>query len=208
MGTPFHYSERDTRPLGMKMRHVVKISLGIVFVLDASMAKGLILTPDASGNFRDGTVNGSAVAPGLFGNALVFDGLDDDVTMPFDINTSNVPNMTVSMWILANKVARMVPFSNDDGGHDRGFETDYNVGQLWVNTGDNTNSVAGVLNTFAWQHFVLVYDSFSSDVRMYVDGTLEFSSGQAPGVSNGTVPALIGRSEFSYPGYGQGISAV
>jgi hypothetical protein len=55
---------------------------------------------DASGNGNTGTLfNGATYTSGVFGNAISFDGINDQVTIPFN-STLDVSNIrTVALWV-------------------------------------------------------------------------------------------------------------
>ncbi len=62
---------------------------------------------DASGGERHGTIEGATFTPGVYGQALQFDGFDDDVVIP-GLNR-DMPSMTITTWL--RRDGNQVPFA-------------------------------------------------------------------------------------------------
>ncbi len=82
---------------------------------------------DLSGNGNHGAVFGaSQTAGGYEGQAYDFDGNDDRITLPVNINPSARPQLTIGAWVLADTATGLRGIlSHDDGGYDRGLMLDY-----------------------------------------------------------------------------------
>ena len=73
------------------------VSSGLVAAYGFEDTAGTIAR-DASGSGNHGTIRGATRAPGRFGRALSFDGVNDVVTVA-DAATLDSPHVTVSAWV-------------------------------------------------------------------------------------------------------------
>lgn len=83
---------------------------------------------DASGNGNNGTVyNGAALtASGYEGQAYDFDGANDYISIPVNLNPSVFPKMTMGAWANTDVVnAIRAIISHDNGGYDRTLNVDW-----------------------------------------------------------------------------------
>jgi hypothetical protein len=134
---------------------------------------------DSSGQGNDGTLTNSPVpAEGKLGQALLFDGVDDYVSIPsdpsLDLMTSN---MTIEAWIKINN-------SSTDKGNI--YEGLYGKPRLEIGLDDSLRLVlrkaddsgvdsytgtSGKIKREQWHHVAGVYDG--SNVVLYVDGIID-----------------------------------
>ena len=170
---------------------------------------------DISGNGNNGTVVGSpttSVAGGSDGAAYMsFNGVDQYIDVPLDINPSKLPQLTIGAWARVpsgtTPAIRQI-ISHDDGGWDRGIGTDVR-GNLdgagdttfrWTGfTGNgmfgNTTPIDGTEDF--WVFMAAVYDQAADSTTLYVGDDQSFSGQHAFGSG---MPALrIG----SNPGFGE-----
>ncbi len=167
---------------------------------------------DLSGNGRDASrLNGAAYAsawPALGAGSLSLDGVDQWVSVPYDINP--VVDLTVAQWIKFDQADNnMVLFSNDDGDFDRGLGwAATSPGADWyvhVGTENQVVSETGVAvpAVGAWHHVAMVYSS--SDMRMYVNGQLAWSD-NSPAAHNMSGDNYVGIGRSNWQGGGDGHS--
>ena len=166
---------------------------------------------DDSGNGHNGTVQGA-----IWGaDALDFDGVDDQVTVPSDPALKLSGSITMSAWVYPTATPPARSFgthshilSKSNGnyyGGGRNYELDYtrdpdNVGHGWFQTSGGT--VGGVYSalsypTHQWYHVTGVYDEVAQENRIYVNGELtgtRSTVGQTPIVPN-DAPLVIGYGE-------------
>ena len=183
--------------------------LPIVESLEARAAGPVISLPfnegsgttvsDATGNGNTGTLtNGPAWTTGKTGSALSFDGSNDSVyvakSSSLNIATTG---LTVSAWVYrnANQQGFVSVLSRQQGTsyHERfylGFE---NGNYRWlVNTtsGYSDLTVGGAAPLGQWLHLVGTFDG--TDVKLYVNGALQFSSPHSGTLPTDTSGLTIG----------------
>ena len=177
---------------------------------------------DASGNSRDGTVNGPTLGrEGILGTSgYSFGGgdtvLDDDA----ENYLNGLENVTFSAWVRSNEtgVDKGVFDTKDPDGQDNRPTVRYDVDG--VNTGNNnlikyavteTNgnqiqeeSVSDTQTT-AWQHLVLTWQS-GGDLKLYVNGTVKDGGNSDEPVTtvSGVEKLLIGQGTKFNEGTGGG----
>jgi hypothetical protein len=129
-------------------------------------------------------VNGTAWAPGKFGTAVSFDGVNDIVSVanPSTLNMGTA-DFTVSMWVKRNALGGGVQrhlFSKcAPAAWEFGCKELYFVGDLLrfgtYGTGDTDSATIADTN---WHHVALTFTRSTSTVRIYVDATLRTSAAQ------------------------------
>ncbi len=142
---------------------------------------------DLSGNGYHGTVEGPVLTEDRFGNpngAYLFDGTDDYIHVPLNINPSQHPQLTITAWAKANDATpiRQV-ISHDDGGFDRSLGIDYRGGGEGWSAFSGSAGVLGFqpVELGAWTFLAITYDQVNSIVRLYVNDTLQFEETGAMG---------------------------
>ena len=139
------------------------------------------MAQDSSGFCNDGTVYGASWTYGKIGNALYFDGINDQVVVP-DSNSLDVSDqLTIMAWIKPHSVYTGGNWRYDDPilckryayyfvMNADGKLAFYGYGLLppgWV-VGAN---MSGCVNT--WVHVAVTYDG--NYVKLYINGTLDTS---------------------------------
>ena len=130
---------------------------------------------DASGHGNAGAITGAErVDSGGCGQALVFDGTDDYVSIPFSSENHPEKQISVSTWFYVDSYYPQVLISSyDDGGYRLGFD---DGSDLWwtINlegSGDISIPVQHEGITLSqWHHVVATYDGKTS--KIYLDGIL------------------------------------
>ena len=135
---------------------------------------------DLSGNDYHGTVEGPVLTEDRFGNpngAYLFDGIDDYIHVPLNINPSQHPQLTITAWAKANDATpiRQV-VSHDDGGYDRTLGIDHRGGGEGWSAFSGTGTVLGFqpVELGEWTFLAVTYDQINSTVKLYVNDTLLF----------------------------------
>ncbi len=183
--------------------------LPIVESLEARAAGPVISLPfnegtgttatDTTGNGNTGTlINGPAWTTGKTGGALSFDGSNDSVYVAnsSSLNTATT-GLTVSAWVYrnANQQGFVSVLSRQQGNsyYERfylGFE---NGNYRWlVNTtsGYSDFTLGGAAPLGQWLHLVGTFDG--TDVKLYVNGALQFSSPHSGTLPTDTTGLTIG----------------
>ncbi|MFU8772598.1 MAG: LamG domain-containing protein [Anaerolineales bacterium] len=113
---------------------------------------------------------------GKSGNSRVFDGRDDSIRLPIDINPSKYPQLTVSVWAKPARTLRMGKIlSHDDGGYDRTLGVDKRGAKgagdfQWVAfCGSGKVLGSEKIDSRDWVFLAVVYDQKSQEVTLYVD---------------------------------------
>jgi len=163
---------------------------------------------DASGNGNHGTAYGATLTQDRFGNpnrAYLFDGIDDYIYAPVNINPDVMPKVTMTAWVKANDVAsvRQV-ISTDNGGLDRTVGIDNRLsGTCCWSAFIGTGLLLGdrPVNPGEWVFLAVVYDQDESTVKIYVNGDCDQGNGV---LGAGYEYIHIG----SNPGYGEYFNGV
>jgi len=129
---------------------------------------------DHSGNGNNGTNNGATFVPGYKGQALTFDGLDDYVFAPVNINADIMPQMTMIAWARSNSTSKGTVISCDDGGYDRTIDIDSRGGGTGWSAFSGSKGVLGYspVTIGDWTFVAAVYDQDAETVKLYVNGAL------------------------------------
>ena len=137
---------------------------------------------DASGNGRDGTNDGATqTLNGYMGSAFYFDGVNDYISIPLDINTSVLPSMTMGAWVKPDttdtgpRPTRMV-ISHDTGNFDRSLGLDPRNGgrdpnpdwAIFAGAFEVESSDVEVVAD-AWVFLAVAFDQSTGTARLYVD---------------------------------------
>ncbi|MFH1146279.1 MAG: LamG domain-containing protein [Pseudomonadota bacterium] len=166
------------------------LALGLAGVAEAN----LIAYYSFEGNAGNGTVYGATpTSQGYNGSqAYYFDGVDDNISIPLNINPGFLTSLTMGAWVKAagngtgpgGKV-----ISHDDGGYDRTLGLDYRSSYGGNATGrynwsDFAGNGYGVLQgpdyRDAWDFIAAVYTP--TQTELYVNGQL-LSVNSVPGSS-------------------------
>lgn len=197
----------------MKKILAAGIFLIISFTLTGSASAALVAyfpfdanANDASGNGNNATVNGTTSTADKFGNnnrAYLFDGVNDYIEAPVDINPSAMPQMTIVAWARADggsPVKQVV--SHDNGAFDRSLGIDYRGGGTGWSVFSGSGSVLGFhpVTLGEWVFLAAVYDQNAGTVKLRVNNTIYEESGN---LGSGHITFRIG-SNPSYGEYFQG----
>ena len=140
--------------------------------LDENPAAGVTVAVDAVGGL-DGDIQGATSAPGKSGNALNFDGADDEVTIN---NFVPPPRGSIVFWInpaLAKSKERILGAGGDYEVWLRGNGELKN--ELFDGGSSTTGTGAGALNANEWNHVATTYDSTTMVVEIFLDGELQIA---------------------------------
>jgi hypothetical protein len=188
-------------------------STPIPFANSGCMTTGLVAwwpaelnANDISGHGHIGIVendgNGSSFAyPGESGAAFSFDGLEDDVLVPYGGAFDFTGAMSIEGWIKTTAGAgRYIATKFEDSFYLAvgvpGGASPHTL-SFWLN-GVTPSWVTGVtpIDDGAWHHVAATYDG--GNVKLYVDARLDTSVALIGTIQTGTSGILIG-SRYSYP---------
>jgi hypothetical protein len=133
---------------------------------------------DESGNGYNGTVDGATLTTDRFGNAssaYYFDGKDDFIYAPVNINPDIMPSMTMSAWVRADDDSPIMQvISHDNGGYDRSLGIDSRGGGTGWSAFSGSGGVLGYtpVTIGEWVFVAVVYDQNLSTVKLYVNDTI------------------------------------
>jgi len=134
---------------------------------------------DSSGNNYHGTVNGPILTSGKTGQAYLFDGVDDVITVP-DWNSNSLHGddqaFTLAAWINPYTVSVDNWVINDDSQW-----ANFNFGLVndklsiqWVRNGNTRYTLASIeyptVQANVFSHIAATYDPANRVVRMYLNG--------------------------------------
>jgi hypothetical protein len=168
------------------------VTTGLVLNLDAGVSSSYSGTgttwTDLSANGNNGTLTNGVEYNGNNGGSLSFDGVDDYVLTPVNIDAN--PS-SVGAWFNASSTsgARGIALT-DNGGWDKGFEISNGVFNIHIGNGLQSTGVSAVANT--WYFGFLTYTS--SSMSFYVNG-VNVWNGEAPAATSGST-VEIGRANY------------
>lgn len=164
---------------------------------------------DVTGNGNNGTVFGASLtANGFQGSAYQFDGLNDFISIPTNVNPGPLPQLTWGAWVNADRITgnprsgvRQV-LSHDNAGFDRSLGMDVRFGggvpsdwSTFAGSGGGLGSGIDVV-IGDWVFLAASYDQVAGQVKLYVNDQVFSTTGVfGSGFSN----VRIG----SNPGFGE-----
>lgn len=158
---------------------------------------------EVAGPLLDGEIHGPRPTEDRFGNpggALQFDGEDDYVKVPLDINPSRFPELTIVAWARADSIGGTRQLvSHDDGGFDRslGIDSRGGVDEGWSAFAGTGGVVGGrPVEPGEWTFLAAVYEGLIKRVRLHVDDEVYEKAGRT---QSGERHLRIG----SNPGFGE-----
>ncbi|MCF7975040.1 MAG: MBL fold metallo-hydrolase [Phycisphaerae bacterium] len=147
------------------------------------------LSPDLAGA-NTGTLSGdtSVISEGCIGQAIVFNGTDNDITTTFAL--TSLDQFTATAWIQTTTPARVILAQTPANGIDW-LATD-SQGHLKTDLGSGGRSGQPLISDTVitdglWHHIALTYGS--SQRQLYVDGVMAASAASASGPTPG--PGLV-----------------
>lgn len=153
---------------------------------------------DRSGAGNTGTLSGPTKTAGKVGQALSFDGTNDEVTVG-DINAMDgVANVTLSAWMKRSAANAHVTVGKSVTANQRFDINFYSDGNVYLNINDGASQQYGYFasNDTNWHYVVMVFDGSQTGntnrLKAYVDGvatSLTFS---------GTIPATTHSNSDSF----------
>lgn len=166
---------------------------GLVLYLDAANTKSYPGTGttwnDLSGNSNSGTLTNGPTFNSSNGGSVVFDGVDDFITLPLSLGLLNGTNeATLNIWLKLNSgrngsgrsgIIQLSGFNNGNGS--LYYYTDSaRIGGIWLDifrtdrvfTGDRQPTFDGTL----WHNISITTTPGSNGWRMYLNGILRYST--------------------------------
>ena len=188
------------------------ITDGLVLNLDAgfdgSYPESGTTWSDLSLSGNNGTLINSPSYYANGGGSIVFDGVDDYVSVPKQTAFVNASQFTLMSWMKRRTVSsKMICYQGADAGNDVSFEL-WNDGAAYFEVGNAENSYATIGNTSTdWQYLTMVFDGTqtgnSNRLKCYINGSLLNVS------YNGTIPSTSGPSNSVFSiGNSQGLGNV
>ena len=167
---------------------------------------------DASGKGRNGTAElGSSfgAGPSGYGRALVLDGVSGYASLPIGPVVQASSSMTVASWIrvtTAGTWARLFDFNNGTTNVYMFFAPSNGSASRFAITTNSNGAESGVNGSpmgadGMWHHVACVIDGTSSEMSLYIDGTLAASGPTAllPRNLGNTTDNYIGQSAWTDP---------
>jgi hypothetical protein len=164
---------------------------------------GLVAHYPLNGNANDtvggynGTTSGIvSYGAGKIGQAIVLDGTDDEVSVPYSAALNPPERFTVSLWAKASSggTGHRAAISCRDDAPQRGYivyATPSNIWQFWTGTGSGWQAVAGPsVSLDEWVHLAAVFSSGTK--QLYVDGILAGEATDTTLMVNDAQVLLIG----------------
>ena len=154
---------------------------------------------DASGKGHNGTAEigcSFGTGPTGYGRALVLDGVSGYASLPLGSVVQSSNSMTVASWVrieTSGTWARLFDFNNDDTDVYMYFApTNGSVSRFAITTGSN-DAESGVTGPAIgadgmWHHVAAVIDGTTSEMSLYIDGSLVDSA------ATETLPSALGNT--------------
>jgi len=182
---------------------------GLVLDLDAAKkdsypGSGTVWS-DISGIGNTGTLTNGPTFNSSNGGSIVFDGVDDYVTVPKQTAFVNTTTFTLGAWMKRRTgSSKVICYQGADIDNDVAMEL-WSDNFVYFEVGNASNSYANITNTSTnWQYLIMVFDGTqtgnSNRLKCYINGSLL-------GVGySGTIPSITSttNSVFSI-GNSQGI---
>jgi hypothetical protein len=169
---------------------------------------------DQSGNANNGIVNGATLTTDRFGVVNSAYSFNDNYIVIPSSNSLNFTKGTISFWLNSNDTNLMVPIKKNDfnGASNEQFSFALNYPNLFslkynsfCQPGIGWYSTGGRISSLTNGNWHMVSVSFSSDIRIYVDGFLITSiSGPLTNADSCSSDIQIGREWSSFPNYFKG----
>lgn len=158
---------------------------------------------DSSGNGHHGDIIGDAQwVPGVFGTALEFDGVDDDVTVGGYMGIGGTDPRTICLWFKSGEPIEhsWVKWGVNVTGEKYYVRAHLSATECYLRVEVNGGQSYGVTNVCddQWHHLAVVFPDGSDSVKdhlLYVDGVLEgdhLGDDQDMDTSNDTQEVHIG----------------
>jgi hypothetical protein len=171
------------------------VTSGLVLELDAGNIKSYPTTGttwfDKSGNANNGTLtNGPTFNTGSLGS-IVFDGVDDYVSVAKQTAFVNASQFTLTAWMKRRlSSSKVICYQGADLNNDVAFEL-WNDGNVYFEVGNASNVAGYTANTSTnWQYLTMVFDGTltgdSNRLKGYINGnllSLTFIGGSVPSTS-------------------------
>ena len=151
---------------------------------DSSNVDGLVAYYSFDGNANDeqgnndGTVNGAELTEdrnGVANNAYYFDGDDDRITLPININPDVMPELTITAWVRSDDGEGTV-VSHDRLDNASGFERTFTIdtrggGTGWSAFAGSASQVIGFIpvEVGEWAFVAVIYDQPNERVKFFVN---------------------------------------
>ncbi|RFA12498.1 hypothetical protein B7R22_15370 [Subtercola boreus] len=145
--------------------------------------------------------NGATFGPGLDGNALVLNGVNQFAESAKTLIPTENTNYSVSAWVKLNAAGdAFQTVASEDGDANSAFFLQYSgADKRWAFSFASVRALANTVGAPVvgqWYHLVGVRDVTHSSLSIYVDGTLSGSVGILGGGDKGTGNFEIGRGKF------------
>jgi len=173
------------------------VTNGLVLYLDAanylSYTSGSTTWNDLSGNNNSGSLVNGPTFSSTNAGYIVFDGVDDYVSVQKQTTFVNASQFTLMAWMKRRTVgSKVMCYQGADVNNDVALEL-WNDGAAYFEVGNNTNSYATIGNTSTnWQYLTMVFDGTqtgnSNRLKCYINGSLLSVT------YNGTIPSTSGPS--------------
>ena len=163
---------------------------------------------DVAGGFNADTNNGVGFGPGRVGNAFVFDGLNDYLTVP-DPNAGRFTNLTIEGWFRFSDLngTRVLASKSFGTGNGSSYIFYTGNGQLCATVADvpvhgasTELCVSPSFQANTWYHLALTFDDESNVLAIYTNGVLAASKSETRTNRFDAHPVVIG-SAFQNNGY-------
>lgn len=215
----FTYYSVQTDKICLNKSYENIVTNGLVLNLDAgfvsSYPKNGTTWYDISGSNNGTLVNGSTFNS-TNGECIVFDSVDDYVTVPYSSNLDLVNTISLEAWVKYTTTSNtvLIEKSNNNSHYQLQILNSSQAGiagQLVFMLQPNSSNwvTSGVVtNDGNWHHVVGTYDRSSTTAKIYIDGILKnTNSSITTGPASNAQPLLIG-SRSGLAGFGGSISNI
>lgn len=181
-------------------------ALGLVGAWSFNAGSGATAA-DSSGSGNNGTISGAAWTGGIFGGGLLFDGINDWVTVNDATSLDLTNGMTLEAWVrpAAVNTWRNVIMKEQTNGLSYALYSSNDVGVPEGNVnvgGDRATQAGSALALNAWSHLATTYDG--TLLKLYVNGSLAATQ-SAPGTIATTANPLRFGGNADFGEFFQGV---
>ena len=154
---------------------------GLVLCLDAanprSYASGSTSWLDLSRSQNNGSLVNGPTFNSANGGSIVFDGVDDYISVPKQTALVNASQFTITAWMKrANTLSKVILYQGADINNDVSFEL-WDDGNVYFEVGNASNAYGYTANTsINWQQLTMVFDGTqtgnSNRLKGYINANL------------------------------------
>jgi len=154
---------------------------------------------DSSGNGHDGAISGATRTHGRDGRALLFDGVDDYVSLPAGVFSGVADEITFSLWHYGAPDTHLAARhylldASDDRGRTIFGQVILPGAKIQFNAGEHVNNTAPSASVYEgrWNSWIFTKDRKAGEMKLFVNGQLFLRATGKDKPMNGVTQVRVG----------------